>query len=72
MLHAMLFTIGYAYGVEVDSVKCEKGEAFIRQTLAALHNREGVGPKPVEPQIHCCDIQNVCLSPTQPLVAFSI
>jgi hypothetical protein len=67
-----LRVVASAFGIEVDSIKCEKAEAFVRQTILELHKRQA-GPEGMqEPEVHCADIQEVLpFSPYPELRAFN-
>ena len=60
LMHALLEPgIAGANGVEIDRIKCDKAEAFLRQAVLELQRR-GVAPEGlVPPPIECAAIENV-------------
>jgi hypothetical protein len=59
-MHALLEPgIAGARGVEIDRIKCDKADAFLRQAVLELQRR-GVAPEGlVPPPIQCSAIENV-------------
>lgn len=65
LLHALLSVgICSAWGVEIDSIKCLKAEAFLRQVAAVLRGRGTAPPDLVLPHIACTPIE--CLRTLDP------
>ena len=48
-----------AYGVEIDSIKCDKAAAFVRQTDSALRARGAVTRLLPLPAVQCAAVEQV-------------
>ena len=46
-------------GIEIDSVKCAKARAFVKQTAAALKLRLGASKLLELPSVQCCPVEKV-------------
>ena len=59
-MHALV-TPGVAstLGIEIDSVKCAKARAFVKQTAAALKLRLGASQLLELPLVQCCPVEKV-------------
>lgn len=59
-MHALV-TPGVAstLGIEIDSVKCAKARAFVKQTAAALKLRLGASQLLELPSVQCCPVEKV-------------
>ena len=59
-MHALLEPgIAGARGVEIDRIKCDKAEAFLRQAVLELQRRGVAGEGLTPPPIQCSAIENV-------------
>ena len=64
LLHAMVG--GYAtraWGIEIDRVKCDKGNAFMRYAAADMAKRRAEWGAFDVPTIRCAPIEEACCSP---------
>ena len=64
LLHAVVG--GYAsraWGIEIDRVKCDKGNAFMRYAAAEMAKRDAAWGGFDVPSIRCAPIEEVCFRP---------
>lgn len=60
LLHALMsHGIANGFGIELDSVKCAKAEAFLKQTLQAVVSKGCLVPSVQAPAIRCCPIESI-------------
>ncbi|UPR00887.1 hypothetical protein HOP50_06g42060 [Chloropicon primus] len=73
LLHALVVQgVKSVWGIEVDPVKCQKAEVFVKKTLEIVSEKEGFAVEGAsQPKLECCSIEKVrSLSPATHVYTF--